>query len=129
MLRTRRSGVVAALAAGLLLSLAVGTADAAKPHKTYAFSACYDAGADHVVLNQTWSALRVDEVSFGIGDGQQGLGVDYRIRVSRSGNETASLGFDPSATIAGGSLLAHGVVVATDSINVPAGGWATLPAC
>ena len=112
----------------LLLALA-GTADAANPHQTSTFSACYDSVTDHVVMTQTWSAIRVDEVSFGIGDGQQGLGVDYPIRASRSGNETVSLGYDPSATIAGGTLLVHGAVVANHNINVPTGGWSTLPAC
>jgi hypothetical protein len=112
----------------LLLTLA-GAADGANPHQTSTFSVCYDSVADHLVMNQTWSAIRVDEVSFGIGDGQQGLGVEYPIRASRSGNETVSLGFDPTATIAGGSLLVRGMVVADHSMNVPAGGWSTLPAC
>lgn len=121
--------VVSAVASAVLLLSIAGGADAANPHKSYAFSACYDSVADNVVLHQTWSAIRVDEVSFGIGDGQSGLGADYAIRASKTGNETAALGFDSSATIAGGMLLVRGSVVASEQINVPAGGWSALPAC
>jgi hypothetical protein len=124
---TGRSGLAALIAAALLLTLAVGSVQA-NPI-TYTASFCYDAGTKHIVIEQVWSGVEVDEVSTGIGNGQHGLGEDYPITASTSGDESSSLAAPNSAKIAGGSLYDQGTLVASQTISKPKGGWSRLPAC
>jgi hypothetical protein len=116
------------IAASALLVLALaGTVDAGNPSRSYQFTACWT--GSQVTLEQTWSAINVDEVAFGIGDGSQGLGVQYPIPRSRSGDETVTLSPGDGSNITGGTLFFHGKVAAEDTIAAPAGGWSALPAC
>ena len=116
------------IAASALLVLALaGTVDAGNPNRSHQATACWT--GSQVTLEETWSAINVDEVSFGIGNGSEGLGVQYPIPRARSGDETVTLSAPDGSTIAGGTLFFHGKVVAEDTIAVPAGGWSALPAC
>src|SRR5206468_12866190 len=104
-----------------------GTIDAGNPNSSHQVTACWT--GSKVTLEETWSAINVDEVAFGIGNGSEGLGVQYPIPRARSGNETATLSPPDVSTIAGGTLFFHGRVVAEKTIDVPVGGWSALPAC
>ena len=116
------------IAASALLVLALaGAVDAANPNRSYQLTVCWT--GSQVTLEQTWSAFNVDEVAFGIGNGSEGLGVQYPIPRSRSGDETATLSPAGGSTIAGGTLFFHGKVVVEDTITIPEGGWSALPAC
>src|SRR4029077_6918910 len=93
----RRSGVIVLLAAGLLLTFAVGTAQAAgRPTPHYVFSGCYD--GTFVVVTQTWSAMPVDEVQAGMASDGGGFGASDALHRTRTGSHSMSLGFtdDPS---------------------------------
>lgn len=134
MVRTRRSGVAAALAAGLLLALAAGTASAAgRPGPQYAFTACWN--GTNVSMTQTWSGFNVDAYGFGFGDssGSAGFG-DSLPHPSRHGSvfsitATSELTVPPDATFVTGGLAFNNQNVANDQIDVPAGGWSALAAC
>jgi len=119
------------IAASVLLVLALtGTVDAAgNPGRSYHFSACWT--GTQITLEQTWSAINVDQVAFGIGNAAtgEGFGDIFPIPRARSGDESESFGPPDGSDIAGGTLYFHGKVVAEDSINAPANGWSGLPAC
>jgi hypothetical protein len=127
--RKHRPGVVAALLAIWVLAIAVPTAAAANPNRSFAFSACLDSPG-YVEMTVTWSGFKVDEATFGFGDGTgQGYGVVDPLDVARQGTQSEVLGSDPQMVIAAGAVLFHGHVIASDSIDVPSGGWDALTPC
>ena len=121
--------LVAATAALILVIALAGPATAANPNKSYEFTACWN--GTQVVMEQAWSGINVDEVSFGLSADGVGLGAIYPIPRSRSGDETSaeSPPTDPPADTAGGDLRFHGRVVASDSVPIPGGDPSALPAC
>ena len=132
MLRTSRSRVTSLAAAALLLVGTVGAANGANPNSSYTFTACWDDGAVTEIQGvrglQSWSAIRVNGVSFGFANLQ--FGESYSIPGARSGSE---LGGWHTPQVEGGAfvgaLLNGRRVVATGSVDEPIGGWSTLPAC
>jgi hypothetical protein len=121
----RRSLSIAA--AALLVFAVAGPAQAGNPKASYEFSACWD--GSHVVLRQTWNAIGVTDVSFGIGnDNGEGLGEVYTLR-ARSGDESSTLSPPDDSTQASGGLLFHGKLVREGSVHAPSAGWTALDAC
>lgn len=132
-MRSRRSRVLTAIAAACLAaSVGIGSVGAANPNRQYDFSACWDDGSTSgftgVVGTQTWAGIRVTAVSFGF---ENFAGGDFfSIPPARQGSETSGwLAPQEEGGAFVGALLAPYRVVATDSIEEPAGGWDDLPAC
>ena len=118
-------------AASVLLGLALaGPAIAANPNRAYEFTACWT--GTQIRMEQTWSAINVDSVTFGVGDGLVGVGEVYDISRSRSGDEISTISPPEGSTIAAGSLLFHGKVVISGQVEIVGGGtdWsAALDPC
>jgi hypothetical protein len=123
-----RSRAVATLGAiPMLLAFGTGIVHASG---TYSAGFCYDAADNQVVIEQVWSGMTVDEVNGGIGGKKGGFGFDnVLVTPTTSGDETDSLLADRHATTVGGAVLYQGVMLGSQSINKPHGGWAKLPAC
>lgn len=132
MLRKSRSRFVPVAAALVLLVGTVGVANAANPNATYSFSACWDDGAVSEIQGvrglQSWSAVRVNAVSFGFANLQ--FGESYTIPGTRSGSELGGWHTpQPDGGSFVGALYNGRRVVATGTVDEPADGWSTLPAC
>jgi hypothetical protein len=151
MARTRRSSLAATLAAGALLALAVGTADAGgSPRATFTLSICQtqvesfdDQGNDlgpvpAIEMLYSWSGAYVDNVSgsWTRSDGQPVLfGFDDSdFAAARSGNVDAGaltvITDDPGFDGLTGSFQVNRHVLATRNIlESTYGSWTSVPAC
>lgn len=132
MLRKSTSRLVPLAAAALLLAGTVGTVDAANPSSSYSFTACWDDGLVTTFVGvrglQSWSAIRVNAVSFGFAN--IAFGESYTIPAARIGSERSGWHTPQSGGGAFVGALYNGRrVVATGSVLEPTGGWNTLPAC
>ena len=135
MAHARRRALSGLLAAGLLLSLAVGTVQATVG--SYTITMCYDAanvdlGGPAIVIHQVWSGVDIDEVTGGVGGKRGGFGFDNTTDgvPATSGDETDTLAADPHAKIASAAGLWQGQVVGSLTINKIKGSWAkSMTAC
>jgi len=130
MVGRRRRGIATLIAAGMLFTVAVGSASA-NPG-TYTATFCYDATNNQVVIHQVWSGMEVDTVTGGIGTKKgNGFGfVNVLDTPATSGDETDSLFADPHAKIVGASVLDQGATVGSATLEKTHGSWAkSMPAC
>lgn len=110
----------------LIVALAVGSASAANPNRTYSITACYDGTS--IVMTQAWSGFNVDEFTDGFGL----FGEAFSFPRARAGSETSGL-FNPAAVTDEptwfGDLRFRGRVAASGQVARPTGGWTALPTC
>ena len=135
MLRKVRSRLFPVVAALVLLAAATGSAQAAKPTKSFNATFCYSADfngvAPAIVATITWSGYTADGYSMGSGDAS-GAGFGFLAplgRVTRAGSVTDGILADDNNTFAGASITFRGTVVKETDINRPGSSWSGLTAC
>jgi hypothetical protein len=134
MLRKVRSRLFPVAAALVLLAAATGSAQAARPTKSFNVTFCYSTDfngvAPAIVATITWSGYTADGYSIGSGSDTGGFGFLAPFgHVERAGSVTDGIGADDQNTFAGASITFRGTVVQEADIDRPGSSWSGLPAC